>query len=62
VSLRLAHQLASVGDGRPPTNHVGLRTLTPLEETMLKQVFSQVAALQKRVAFDFLGGEWAQGA
>jgi PAS domain S-box-containing protein len=62
VSLRLAHQLESLGGGRPPTNHVGLKTLTPLEEAMLKQVFSQVAALQKRIAFDFLGGEWAQGA
>ena len=62
MSLRLAHQLEDVRAGRAPTNHIGLEVLTQVEETVLKQVFLQIAAFQKRIAFDFLGGEWAQDA
>jgi hypothetical protein len=37
-------------------------TLTQIEESTLKQIFSKIAALQKKIAFEFLGGAWAQGA
>jgi CBS domain-containing protein len=62
MSLRLAHQMDSIRSGQVPTNHISIKALTPIEETLLKQIFSQIAAFQKKISFDFLGGEWAQGA
>jgi CBS domain-containing protein len=62
MSLRLAHQMDSVRAGLEPTNHISIKALTQIEETMLKQIFSQIAVFQKKISFDFLGGEWAQGA
>jgi len=62
ISLRLAHQMDSIRSGQVPTNHISIKALTQIEETLLKQIFSQIAAFQKKISFDFLGGEWAQGA
>jgi hypothetical protein len=38
-----------------PGNSVDLRLLTHLEVTTLKQAFSQVAVIQKKIEFDFPG-------
>jgi PAS domain S-box-containing protein len=61
VGLRLRQQAAALAEGREPSNHVPLSSLTQIDQVMLKQVFSQTASLQKRIAFDFLGGAWTQG-
>lgn len=60
MALRLRHQVESMQTGLSPSNQIGTKRLTQIELTTLKQVFVQITALQKRVASDFLGGEWTQ--
>ena len=60
MSLRLRHQGEAVRAGLPLGNQIGIKSLTRIEEIMLKEVFAQVTALQKRIAADFLGGAWVQ--
>lgn len=55
MSLRLRHQAESLASNLPGTNLVDLKNLTHLEESLLKQVSTQVTLLQKKVGFDFLG-------
>ena len=56
MSLRLRHQADCLAAGLPVDNDIDLKSLTHFDESLLKQVFSQVALLQKKVNFDFLGG------
>lgn len=60
MSLRLRHQGEAVRAGLPIGNQIGIKSLTRIEEIMLKEIFAQVTALQKRIAADFLGGAWVQ--
>ncbi len=54
--LRLEHQAAELDAGREPDNMIDHRSLTQRDATLLHQAFSQIAALQKRISYDFLGG------
>lgn len=56
MRLRLRHQLQLLQAGQPLDNTVPLRTLGHGERAMLKEVFAQIAAIQKRISYDFLGG------
>jgi CBS domain-containing protein len=60
VSLRLRHQSEAIRSGLPPGNQIGIATLTRIEQTLLKEVLSQITGLQRRIASDFLGGAWTQ--
>jgi CBS domain-containing protein len=60
MSLRLRHQAETVRAGLPPSNQIGIESLARIEKTLLKQVFSEVTGLQRRIATDFLGGAWVQ--
>jgi CBS domain-containing protein len=60
MSLRLRHQAEAARAGLPLGNQIAIKSLTRIEEIMLKEVFAQVTALQKRIAADFLGGAWVQ--
>jgi CBS domain-containing protein len=62
MSLRLSHQVEGARSGLFPTNQVKLEELTSIEVSTLKLIFSRIASLQKKIAFEFLGGAWAQGA
>jgi signal-transduction protein with cAMP-binding, CBS, and nucleotidyltransferase domain len=42
--------------GRPPTNLIHPDRLTHMDHELLKQAFAQIAAVQKKVSYDFLGG------
>jgi len=55
MGLRLAHQARCAEKGRPPDNELETAELTQLEETLLRQAFSQMGNLQKKISFDFLG-------
>lgn len=55
VAFRLKHQAELLVAGDPADNIVDLRTLTHVEESLLKQAFAQISLLQKKVGFDFLG-------
>jgi PAS domain S-box-containing protein len=55
LAFRLKHQAELLVSGAPADNMVELKNLTHLEESLLKQAFTQVSLLQKKVGFDFLG-------
>ena len=55
MGLRLAHQVRGADKGGPAGNDVDPAELTQLEETLLKQAFAQIANIQKKISYDFLG-------
>ena len=55
MALRLRHQADRLTTGLAADNDIELRALTNIEEGMLKQVFSQIITIQKKVGFDFPG-------
>jgi PAS domain S-box-containing protein len=55
MQMRFKHQVALQRDGRQPDNAVNPKSLTSIEAGMLKQTFSQISMIQKKVSFDFRG-------
>lgn len=56
MRLRLRQQVAAIQAGQSPDNFVNHRRLGPIEESLLKQSFVQIEAVQKKISYDFLGG------
>ncbi|HRF48769.1 MAG TPA: DUF294 nucleotidyltransferase-like domain-containing protein [Anaerolineales bacterium] len=56
MQLRLQAQLAAIQAGRAPTNLIHPGRLGYIQQELLKQAFAQIAAVQKKVSYDFLGG------
>jgi PAS domain S-box-containing protein len=56
MHIRLRHQAEALREHRKADNLVPVRRLTNLEERMVKQMFSQISTIQKKISFDFLGG------
>jgi PAS domain S-box-containing protein len=56
MQLRLQNQLAAMQAGRPPQNIIHPARLGYIQQELLKQAFAQIAAVQKKVSYDFLGG------
>lgn len=56
MRLRLQHHAEALGQGAPLDNLVTRRRLGHIDETLLAQSFAQIAAIQKRISYDFLGG------
>lgn len=54
--LRLRQQVAAIQAGQPAENYINYRRLGNIEETLLKQSFVQIEAVQKKISYDFLGG------
>jgi len=55
MQLRLASQVKAIDREESPGNDIDPRELTHIEVTLLKQAFAQIAEIQKKVSFDFLG-------
>ena len=55
MQLRLNGQLAATRAGRPPQNSVHPAKLGHTQRELLKQAFAQIAAVQKKVSYDFPG-------
>ena len=55
MQLRLAHQVKAIDRGEPPGNDIDPRGLTHIEVSLLKQAFAQIADIQKKISYDFLG-------
>jgi CBS domain-containing protein len=55
MRLRLQRQLEALQAGQPMDNLVNPRQLRHTEETLLRQAFSQIAAVQKKINYDFFG-------
>jgi CBS domain-containing protein len=56
MQLRLRRQAAALEAGATADNLIHPGALTQTEETLLKQAFAQIAAVQKKIGTDFLGG------
>jgi len=56
MRLRLQQQAAVVISGQVPDNIINPRRLGQAEQTLVNQSFAQIAAIQKRITYNFLGG------
>ena len=56
MQLRLQNQIASIHSGKAPQNIIHPGKLGTIQQELLKQAFAQIAAVQKKVSYDFLGG------
>lgn len=56
MRLRLRQQVTTIQAGQTPDNFISHRRLGNIEETLLKQSFVQIEAVQKKISYDFLGG------
>ena len=55
MQLRLRHQLEAIEAGRPPRNSLHPGKLGHTQQELLKQAFAQIAAVQKKVGYDYPG-------
>jgi PAS domain S-box-containing protein len=55
MGMRLRNQVTALAEGRHPDNLLNLKTVTPIEESLLKDSFSVISAIRKKISFDFLG-------
>jgi PAS domain S-box-containing protein len=56
MQLRLQNQMSTIQAGRLPQNIIHPGKLGYIQQELLKQAFAQIAAVQKKVSYDFLGG------
>jgi CBS domain-containing protein len=56
MQLRLETQLAAIQAGKSPQNIIHPGKLGHMQRELLKQAFAQIAAVQRKVSYDFLGG------
>ena len=55
IQLRFKHQVLLIESGKEPDNYINPKNLTAAELDILKEVFSQTAAFQSKLSFDFKG-------
>jgi signal-transduction protein with cAMP-binding, CBS, and nucleotidyltransferase domain len=55
MELRLRNQILDLADDRRPDNLLDLKSITSLEETLLKESFSIISTIRKKISFDFMG-------
>jgi PAS domain S-box-containing protein len=56
LQIRLRHQADASTQNLSPDNSINPKGLTHMEETLLKEAFAQIANIQKKISYDFLGG------
>jgi signal-transduction protein with cAMP-binding, CBS, and nucleotidyltransferase domain/predicted metal-dependent phosphoesterase TrpH/PAS domain-containing protein len=56
MQLRLQNQLADIQAERLLNNIIRPGKLSYIQQELLKQAFAQIAAVQKKISYDFLGG------
>lgn len=56
MRTRLDHQSSQAAAGLAPDNRVNYRGLRPADQAGLNESFSEIAAFQQRIVYDFLGG------
>ena len=55
MEIRLRNQISALAENRKPDNLLDLKTLSPMEETLLKESFSVISTIRKKISYDFLG-------
>jgi CBS domain-containing protein len=53
---RLLCQIDSIEKGESPHNHLNPKTLSRLEQSMLKEIFKRIEGIQNKMNVDFTGG------
>jgi len=56
MRMRLQNQLTAIETGMPVSNSIQSAKLGHIQQESLKQAFAQIAAIQKKISYDFLGG------
>ncbi|MAT41316.1 MAG: hypothetical protein CL609_03165 [Anaerolineaceae bacterium] len=56
MQLRLQNQMSAIQAGLSPQNIIHPAKLGYIQQELLKQAFSQISAVQKKISYDFLGG------
>ena len=56
MQLRLQTQVDELQAGRSPINIIHPARLGYIQKELLKQAFTQIEAVQKKIQYDFLGG------
>jgi CBS domain-containing protein len=56
LRLRLRHQAECLKEGRPLDNTIDRRRLDRLEQSLLQQAYERIAAIRKKISYDFTGG------
>lgn len=55
MGIRLRNQVYALAENRKPDNLLDLKTLAPMEEILLKESFSVISTIRKKISYDFLG-------
>jgi PAS domain S-box-containing protein len=55
MQIRLRMQAAALSRGLPPDNYINPRSLSIIEQRLLKEIFSQIKNFQTRLSYDFTG-------
>jgi PAS domain S-box-containing protein len=55
MRLRLNHHAEAAGRDAIPQNSINPKSLTHMEETLLKEAFAQINNIQKKISYDFFG-------
>jgi PAS domain S-box-containing protein len=55
MGIRLRNQVYALAENRKPDNSLDLKTVSPMEETLLKESFSVISTIRKKISYDFLG-------
>jgi PAS domain S-box-containing protein len=55
MELRLRNQTSALAENGKPDNLLDLKTVSPMEETLLKESFSVISTIRKKISYDFLG-------
>ncbi len=56
LELRLKHQVSALRRGLVPNNSIDPRDLSSFDKVVLKQAFTAISTMLKKISFDFLGG------
>jgi PAS domain S-box-containing protein len=56
MRLRFQNQISCWEAGKPINNNIHPAKLGHIQQELLKQAFAQIAAIQKKISYDFLGG------
>lgn len=56
MQLRFVRQISAIIDEkRPPDNYIKPKKLSPIEQTLLKEIFKRIEKFQAKLDFDFIG-------
>lgn len=55
INVKLKHQADLIKEGKELDNYITPKTLTKVEQKILKEIFSQITNFQKKLSFDFTG-------